>query len=692
MKKIIHVFFALYFCNVLEAQKCISDKVNYDLLKNNIELMLKHQEFYKEVGPVSNSKRATKYIIPVVFHVIHTNGPENISKEQIEDQIRILNQDYSYTNLNKSNIRTIFQNVAADFEIEFRLAKIDPQGNCTDGINRVYSSKHINAGDAVKSLPLARWSNQMYLNIWTVSSINSQGANGTILGYAYFPSTTDGASFSTIDGVLMRADCVGSIGTSNSNKAGRTLTHEVGHFLGLLHPFQDSCDGGDFCEDTPPVYGTFTNANCNPNVNSCSNDNPDLPDMFENYMDYSEGNCQAMFTKNQKAIVHASFINFEHRAHLVSAENLIATGVSNQQIIPLAGFNSNVRSICAGQSVVFTEISCQSQINSRSWVFEGGNITSSTSTAPIVTYSQPGKYKVSLTVSNSFGSNSLVKESFIEVFPAEAHDKGYLVQTFENPLFQPAEGWTLVKEENQVAFNRIEGVAYTGNASLVAPITGLTRQGKLYRIVSPKVDLRSISGLSPKLSFMCAYAKPNKTSADVLKVYVSTDCGNTWTLRYTRSEASLYSVGFASPQFVPKDKSEWRLHSIPLTFAQNQSNVMFMIEIESDAGGNVYIDDINVSQFNTSVNEINIDNNLQLYPVPAREQLNLVFESVASGDAIIEIKNLLGQVILTNSIAVLEGEQNINIQFDNSVSPGIYFVSVKIGTQVFINKLIVEGS
>ena len=217
-----------------------------------------------------------------------------------------------------------------------------------------------------------------------------------------------------------------------------------------MHPFQDSCDGGDHCDDTPPVYGTFTNANCNPNNNSCHNDVPDLPDQFENFMDYAEGRCQAMFTMGQKAIVYNTFAMFEHRAKMVSNENLIATGVSDQQLQPLAGFNSNTRMVCAGQSVTFSDISCISNVNSRTWTFEGGDISTSNAVSPTVVYANEGVYKVSLTVSNAYGNNTMVKDQYIKVFANAAIDKAYLKQTFENPEFEAAEGWSLIGEDYTV--------------------------------------------------------------------------------------------------------------------------------------------------------------------------------------------------------------------------------------------------
>ena len=194
MKKLLTLAFVGLICLSTNAQ-CLSDQYNLELMKKDSNVYKMYTEFYANLASMpanSTTKRAGKIIIPVVFHVIHTNGPENISRDQIVDQIRILNEDYSYTNPNKANIRNIFKGVAANMDVEFRLATIDPNGNCTDGVNRIYNSGHINAYNNPKSIPLARWPNDMYLNIWVVSSINSAGAPGTILGFAQFPSSSAG--------------------------------------------------------------------------------------------------------------------------------------------------------------------------------------------------------------------------------------------------------------------------------------------------------------------------------------------------------------------------------------------------------------------------------------------------------------------------------------------------------------------
>ena len=313
--------------NLVAQNSCGTDHYHEILKKYDPGIEFRESAFNEAAKNYVPLSRRTKYIIPVVFHVIHLNGEGNISREQILDQIDVLNEDFSNLNANKYAIRAPFLKDTTNMDIEFRLANMDPQGNCTDGINRVYSPYSNNSSqttEEIKSLPGLQWDYRKYLNIYVVNSIDNSGGTGIILGYAVFPFSTSAAR----DGIVLRHDRVGRIGTAaTTNDGGRTLTHEVGHWLGLFHTFQGGCSGfGDGCADTPPVNGTFVNANCPANGNSCSTDAPDRLDMWENYMDYSNGTCMAMFTKDQRTRAYSSLTQTPRNSLLTNA-NHIATGV-----------------------------------------------------------------------------------------------------------------------------------------------------------------------------------------------------------------------------------------------------------------------------------------------------------------------------------------------------------------------------
>lgn len=285
----------------------------------------------------AQGKKAGIIYVPVVFHVIHTGGAENITQAQLMDQLRILNEDFRKMSGTRGGSAT--NGKAVDMEFEFRLAQIDPNGNRHDGINRIQSTLTENARDNVKSL--SYWPSNKYLNIWIVKTIQSFGGEGIVLGYAQFPYSMN--STPTTDGVVMRADYTGTIITGNTNNAGRTLTHEVGHWIGLYHTFQDGCVGttantcsfqGDRVCDTPPVedatFGCLTSrTTCNGQA------------MIENYMDYMDGRCTNTYTQGQKDRALAQMS--QYRANIYSTANLQLTGISASTGDYLAVPNSAIK-------------------------------------------------------------------------------------------------------------------------------------------------------------------------------------------------------------------------------------------------------------------------------------------------------------------------------------------------------------
>jgi hypothetical protein len=168
--------------------------------------------------PNTQTPLANNYVIPVVFHVIHNYGLENISDAQIKDEVRILNLDYNKLNADTSAVDSVFKPLIANVGITFKLAQLDPNGKCTNGIDRIPSLLTYNADDNAKLNP---WPNNQYLNVWVVSSI----ANGAA-GYAYYPSGF----------LIPSVDYSGSIGTSQPLTS-RALSHEIGHVMNLEHPW-----------------------------------------------------------------------------------------------------------------------------------------------------------------------------------------------------------------------------------------------------------------------------------------------------------------------------------------------------------------------------------------------------------------------------------------------------------------------
>ncbi|MDR2235399.1 MAG: T9SS type A sorting domain-containing protein [Chryseobacterium sp.] len=261
--------------------------------------------------------------IPVVVHVIHggeaLGTAPNITDAQVESQITVMNNDFRRLSGTPGHNTSP---VGTDTMIQFALAKVDPNGNPTNGIDRVNlcspSWSDIDTDRYVK--PTTIWDPTRYMNMWSVNFTDTD-----LLGYAQFPSASNLPGLAAVggyadtDGVVANYATFGSIdyndGTFMLNapyNRGRTMTHEVGHFLGLRHIWGDRSCGDDFCADTP-VHET-SNGGCptHPKSNTCGTSD----EMFENYMDYTYDSCMNIFTINQSERITAVMNNSPRRMEL----------------------------------------------------------------------------------------------------------------------------------------------------------------------------------------------------------------------------------------------------------------------------------------------------------------------------------------------------------------------------------------
>lgn len=301
---------------------------NVDQLNQLVEQVQLQQQGLRQAAD------QTVYRIPVVVHVIHntstgviggaTNG--NISDEQIASQLQVLNEDYrrkeGTPGFNTSPI-------GADTGIEFYLATTDPNGNATTGITRHYysqkSSFDVFNDDELLS-QIAYWPSNRYLNIWVTALANNY------LGYGQFPTAADtlkgliSYQNELIDGVIIDYRYFGrrtGAVRSDTYCCGRTTTHEIGHWLGLIHTWGDG-DGcaEDYVADTPPTKGPNQTSQCRTTYSTCVN-GVQTRDLTENYMDYSPDGCMNLFTAGQAARMRAVLQLSPRRQQLIRALNAL---------------------------------------------------------------------------------------------------------------------------------------------------------------------------------------------------------------------------------------------------------------------------------------------------------------------------------------------------------------------------------
>ncbi len=354
------------------------------------------------------------YTIPVVVHIIYQNETDvwNISDQQVISQIQVLNEDFRRLNADTVNTPALFAGVAGYPNIEFCLARRDTLGQNTTGIihhrfqqQATWSTNSFNS--TIK--PATRWNPNLYYNIWIAN------LSGGVLGYAQFPTSSglqglSGGTNANTDGIVLLYSSVGRPPNNpfpGQYNLGRTATHEIGHALGLRHIWGDgnNCSATDYCADTPP--SDAANYGCLLTHTSCGG-----LDMVQNYMDYSNDACMNLFTTNQVGRMWTVLQNSPRRNSLLSSP--VCTP---PDVIPAASFGSIGDTVCPGGSIQFIDSSLF-RPNRWRWFFPGGQPSSDTNQIPLpVRYDSVGTYAVTLIVSNSAGSDTLMRTAAVRVLP-----------------------------------------------------------------------------------------------------------------------------------------------------------------------------------------------------------------------------------------------------------------------------------
>ncbi len=520
----------------------------------------------------NNSNRAV-ITIPVVVHVVYNTAVQNISAAQIQTQIDVLNRDFAKLNSDTTKIPAVWKSLAANTNIQFCLAQRDPNGNATTGITRTSTTTtSFSTNNAVKTVAPA-WPAASYLNLW-VCNLGS-----SLLGYAQFP----GGPAST-DGVVVTYTGFGTNGTATAPyNLGRTATHEVGHWLNLYHIWGDdggSCSGSDQVGDTPNQANSNGGSPTFPRTDACTPASPGV--MFMNYMDYTNDAAMYMFTNGQNTRIQSLFATGGSKASLKNSLGCVP--VSNS---PVALFTGTPTTICPGSSVAFTSQSTGAP-TSYSWTFTGGTPSTSTATAPTVVYNTPGTYTVSLTVSNSFGTNTLTKTAYINVVNASPLP---VVEGFESTTFPPA-NWTIGNPDNLTAWVRTTSASGFGTSTASAYFDNYTSNysGQKDYIYSPSYDFTNVTNGRLKWDYAYTYYQ---TSYDSLQIMYSIDCGVTWTNLWKKGGVSLATATGISAKFVPT-ASQWKRDSVSLSALVGKSNVKFAFINITKYGNSLLLDNINI--------------------------------------------------------------------------------------------------
>jgi len=528
------------------------------------------------------------YIIPVVFHIIHNNGAENINDDQLYDAIRVLNDDFNKQNPDWTTVRPEFLDIVGDVGIEFRLAKRDPQGNCTNGITRTLSTRTYDGDFAMTQL--IQWPRDRYMNVWVAAS-----ADGAA-GYTYYPEWLD--NWPQADGIVILHTYTGSIGTGAPYRS-RVLTHEVGHWLNLKHCWGDSNEPGsdnncfmdDEVADTPLTRGWTS---CALSGASCGS----ALDNVQNYMEYAY--CSRMFTQGQGDRMIAALTSpIAQRNNLWQPANLALTGVLEPDQLCRAQFQADKHEVCEGSSVQFSDMSYFG-VTQRFWSFSGGVPSASFAAQPAVVYGSAGNYPVSLSVGDGSTVLTDTQADFIRVLQNPGLPMPWS-EGFEDAP-QLDDWWRARNPDGDNGFEITNAAAFTGSRS-VRLVNTMAAYGRSDELVSSTLNM---SGTGPiSLTFRYAYARRNPTDDDALYVYVSGDCGQTWVLRKVlRAITTLVTAPAQGGSFVPNGPGQWSeavMTNIGASLLTSRFRVRFVFE--STGGNNLYLDDINISSLGVGIDD-----------------------------------------------------------------------------------------
>jgi len=612
-----------------------------------------------DAGKLAKNINATAtYTIPVVFHILHKGGSENISDAQVYDAVAILNRDFQKLNSDTSQIVTQFKNLAADCSIQFSLATLDENGYCTNGITRHYDSRTnwpISAGDYVYT-----WDPSKYLNIYVVKTLPSGTA-----GYTYLPGTV-GAN---MDAIVILHNYVGSIGTASSFSS-RSLTHEVGHWFNLSHVWGNTNNPGVACGDDGVSDTPLTKGHTSCNLSGSGNCTSGVTENVQNYMEYSF--CSRMFTQGQKTRMHNALNGSAgNRINLWDFNNLVATGVINpiSGCAPKAEFVANSSVTCVGNSLSFIDYSYNAPVNSWFW---SSTLASNTSTLQngILTFTGSGLASVKLIASNVSGSDSVVKLPVMVMAGANSGIAN-VMESFENGPF-PDSKWLATTPQYGSPFIQTSNAAATGSNCIWVNNYFDNPNGPVV-VYSPAFNLQN--AVTALLDFKYAYAQKSTSNNDQLKVFVSTNCGASWSQLFSKAGAQLNTTGtVVTQQFLNPTPSQWSSQSCNVVSFSGNPVVHFKFEFTPAGGNNVFIDDINLSLVLGVYENTNELPEVAVYPNPFNDVIQVENKGLHKITSVKLFDVSLREIGKVNTEDLTESL--ITLSEYGNVAKGVYFLQV----------------
>lgn len=715
-----------------ELQPCGTDEHYRQMLEKYPQLSEYQQQFEEQVSRYmaertsSTTPDTVTYDIPVVIHVVHDYGNEDLNDTILYNAVKYWTVVYMKENGDTSGVITPFIPYIGKPNMRLHLATIDPNGKPTKGIVHFQSYLTAAAGDEAK---FGQWPQNEYVNIWFINTFDASMAG--VAAYAYFPATAIVEPY--YDGIICLA--------SYANYA-KTVPHEMGHVLNLYHPWGGTNSpgvacGDDHVDDTPPTKG-HNSVGCVPSAlydTACAtgymktymdahgvmDSVVDYPDTVnaQNIMDYTY--CQRMFTKGQAVRMRAALTNsVAGRNNLFTPANLAATGAlaPMPDLPPVADFTVNKCTTCNDlrtyfltvgntSSFEFRNASWNDTISSVSWTFSNGATTPASTAMDVVgnKFSVPGWVTVSLIANSNAGSDTLTNTQ--TVYAADTTTAGGIGYTQQFTNAADIANWPMFNfYNNQFKWEFYTGAGIGDNTCLryrsfdsSQRITG-TAVGDHDDIYTPAFNFTGSSTGNLYLNFFSsgAYTHTGITGGvtivnDSFEVDASINGGTTWTKIGGFGGNTLADRGNYGVEYIPTSATTWRPRSIsiPATYCTPNTFLRFRYR-PGNAGNNLYIDNLSFDEYPAGIKEV-LDaspNVFNIFPNPAANGCTLVFKTGIDGVVSYSIKDLTGKVVYENTkVFAANGIRQETVPRSVTHVPGMYFVTITIDGVHMTQKLVV---